>query len=205
MTQQPKLILPNKAINSLFIPWQSFPISRVGSLREITKPYFFLDLQKKKTMIQRIQSLFLLIVTILAVVLFFVPLAKYYQETGIFTLSLTGISSAVSGLVTVKISIWLSIAMMAISGVIAALSIWTILAYQDRKKQISFIRVLLMLTIVLVVIIFALTDHIRKLTGITPEYEMGIYFPLVSLAMLILAQRFIKKDDELVRSADRLR
>lgn len=204
MTQQPKLILSNKAINSLFIPWQSIPISRVGSLREITKPYFFLDLQKK-TMIQRIQSLFLLIVTILAVVLFFVPLAKYYQETGIFTLSLTGISSAVSGLVTVKISIWLSVAMMAISGAIAALSIWTILAYQDRKKQISFIRVLLMLTIVLVVIIFALTDHIRKLTGITPEYEMGIYFPLVSLAMLILAQRFIKKDDELVRSADRLR
>lgn len=156
-------------------------------------------------MIQRIQSLFLLIVTIFAVLLFFVPLAKYYQETGIFTLSLTGVSSAVTGLVSVKISMWLSIAMMAVTGAIAALSIWTILAYKERKKQLTFIRILLMLTIVLVVIIFALTDHIRKLTGITPEYGIGVYFPLVSLAMLILAQRFIKKDDELVRSADRLR
>jgi hypothetical protein len=35
--------------------------------------------------------------------------------------------------------------------------------------------------------------------------ETGAYFPLVSLVLIVVANRFILKDEKLVRSMDRLR
>jgi hypothetical protein len=37
------------------------------------------------------------------------------------------------------------------------------------------------------------------------SYKEGAYLPLIQIILVFLAQRSIKKDEELVRSADRLR
>ena len=39
----------------------------------------------------------------------------------------------------------------------------------------------------------------------TPDDGIGAYLPMGAMVMLLLAMRFIKKDDDLVRSMDRLR
>jgi hypothetical protein len=36
-------------------------------------------------------------------------------------------------------------------------------------------------------------------------YQFGMYIPLISLIFLVLASRAIRKDEELIKSSDRLR
>jgi hypothetical protein len=66
----------------------------------------------------------------------------------------------------------------------------------------------ILLDIVLIALVFFVYASIieRNLLA-SPDYldEAGIYFPLISLIFLILASRFIMKDEKLVRSVDRLR
>jgi hypothetical protein len=38
-----------------------------------------------------------------------------------------------------------------------------------------------------------------------PSYQFGIFLPVISLLLLVLASRAIRKDEALVKSADRLR
>jgi ABC-type polysaccharide transport system permease subunit len=56
-------------------------------------------------------------------------------------------------------------------------------------------------------IFFFYIPMIEKKISIVPDYSkaFGIYLPLVALVFLIMANRAIKRDDKLVRSADRLR
>ena len=56
-------------------------------------------------------------------------------------------------------------------------------------------------------IFFVFSPLIGRTLNATVDYsaDAGIYFPLVALLMLILANRSIMKDEKLVRSADRLR
>jgi len=48
---------------------------------------------------------------------------------------------------------------------------------------------------------------LESLTMTDADYirEPGIYLPIVSVVFLVLANRFIMKDEKLIRSADRLR
>jgi hypothetical protein len=61
--------------------------------------------------------------------------------------------------------------------------------------------------IVLVMVIFFFYDtKITAMTRIEPDYNFtGMALPLVSILFLILANMAIKKDEALVKSADRLR
>jgi hypothetical protein len=45
----------------------------------------------------------------------------------------------------------------------------------------------------------------EKLPNAIRNWNYGLILPLFSFIFLILANRFIKKDEKLVRSADRLR
>jgi hypothetical protein len=42
-------------------------------------------------------------------------------------------------------------------------------------------------------------------SGVTPDDGLGLYTPIVGLVLSLLAARFIKKDENLVKSMDRLR
>jgi hypothetical protein len=91
---------------------------------------------------------------------------------------------------------------------VAALSIFCIFQYKNRVRQAKLVRLSILLEIVLIAMVFFVyAGIIEKNLHTTPEYmeEAGIYFPLISLIFLILAYRFIIKDEKLVRSADRLR
>jgi len=48
---------------------------------------------------------------------------------------------------------------------------------------------------------------IEKKINIIPNYldSIGIYLPLIALVFMVMANRAIKRDEKLVRSADRLR
>ena len=84
----------------------------------------------------------------------------------------------------------------------------SIFLYKDRITQMKIVRIAILLQIILIALIFFVYAKIIETNlAASPDYldETGIYFTLISLVFLILANRSIMKDEKLVRSADRLR
>lgn len=159
-------------------------------------------------MIQRIQSVFLLIVVILSALLFVFPIADYYSDAATLKLMLTGVDSYVpkgASLQTAVLSPYLVYFNILVNVAVAAIAGYAILQYKRRPLQVKMVRIGLLIDIVLLVILFVITDFLKKKLQVTPDYGIGILFPLISVVFLLLAQRAILKDERLVKSTDRLR
>ena len=91
----------------------------------------------------------------------------------------------------------------SISGIAALLAI---LKFKNRKQQMLFCKLLMMLQgLILVAIFFYFDSALEKVDLEEGNYGIPIVFPIVSLILVYLADRAIKKDDDLVRSVDRIR
>ncbi|MEA3504551.1 MAG: DUF4293 family protein, partial [Bacteroidota bacterium] len=74
--------------------------------------------------------------------------------------------------------------------------------------QIKLSQIGIFLNILLIIgILFYYIPAIEDTANVAPDYKgaYGIYTPLISLLGLVLANRFIKKDEKLVNSSERLR
>lgn len=135
-------------------------------------------------MIQRIQSLYLLIVTALFTVLFFTKFVVM-NEVGY------GVTD--------------SVYMMILTAVIALLSLGTIFCFNNRTLQVrvSIFNMLLMLGW------YVMAAYVTYKDLGTPfwccDMKIVLTFPLISMILDYLAIRGILKDDALVKSYDRLR
>ena len=94
---------------------------------------------------------------------------------------------------------------MAVASFIFSLS--AILLYKNRPLQIRLCNFNMLTQIVFVMVVFFFyAAKIKTMTGIDPDYNYtGMGVPLVSILFLVLASQAIRKDDSLVKSADRLR
>ncbi|MBN1199109.1 MAG: DUF4293 domain-containing protein [Bacteroidales bacterium] len=160
-------------------------------------------------MIQRIQTLFLFLALISGALVFFFPLADFYsnfQEAhGNFKLYASELKSMDPDprLIT---SIWFTSPLWICAGVSVLLTLVTIFLYKNRMTQLRLVAFTILLNITFVVLVFLIyANKITKLTQIEPSYQVGIFFPLITLVFLILANRSIRKDEALVKSTDRLR
>ena len=85
----------------------------------------------------------------------------------------------------------------------AALSFLTILMFKNRKFQMTLGWVNIVLNILLIgSFIFSL---LNLPGGENPEKGIWAIVPLISIVLLSIANRLIKKDDNLVKSVDRFR
>ncbi|KGO95134.1 DUF4293 domain-containing protein [Flavobacterium subsaxonicum] len=136
-------------------------------------------------MIQRIQSVYLLIAIIASGILpIFLPL---------YTLS--------NG---EEVSFMDNIAFVILFVFSATLSIITLFSYKKRKKQFVLNRLNIILNLIL------LGLFVYRLLNLSGESEIsekgiGMFLPVISIVFLSLANRAVKKDEDLVKSADRLR
>lgn len=158
-------------------------------------------------MLQRIQSLYLGLAVIALTLLFFFPIASFLSETLYFDFSIIGLQSHVPG-VNPDFPNWFTWPLAALNLAIILLLGYTIYRYGKRPQQIMLTNIGVLLNVILVAaMLFLYTHLIEKKTGITPNYisHIGVYLPLVSLVFIMLANRAIKRDEKLVKSADRLR
>jgi len=86
----------------------------------------------------------------------------------------------------------------------ATLSIITLFSYKKRKKQFVLNRLNIILNLIL------LGLFVYRLLNLSGESEIsekgiGMFLPVISIVFLSLANRAVKKDEDLVKSADRLR
>ncbi|MFZ4521859.1 MAG: DUF4293 domain-containing protein [Bacteroidales bacterium] len=158
-------------------------------------------------MLQRIQTIYLAIVAIACILLFFFPLATYFHEVqGNYKLFIYGIKSMDPD-PKVPFSSYFTIPLIFMVVASFIFSVSTIFLFKNRPLQIRLCSFNMLTNIVLIMVIFFFyATKITTLTQIEPEYNYtGMVMPLVSVLFLILATQAIKKDEALVKSADRLR
>jgi len=136
-------------------------------------------------MIQRIQTVYLSIITLLASVL---P----------FLVSLW--SNAEGEVIYAKQEFWVSIAFYTS----AVLAFITILLYKNRKNQFVVNRLNMILNIFLLGFFVYRSLNLPGESNIS-EKGIAMFIPVISIVFLVLANRAIKKDEDLVKSVDRLR
>lgn len=152
-------------------------------------------------MIQRVQSIYFLLSIVATIAGFFLPLVSYVGLESESVACLYGY-----GLMTVDEAMlkcpWgiviLSIAIMRQLMV-------SLLAYKNRIRQIKQTNIALVLLWMLVITIatysYAYTDNATG--SIAPSY--GLALPFLAIFFATLARKYVKKDEELVRAADRIR
>ncbi len=158
-------------------------------------------------MLQRIQSVYLAVVAIASGLLFFFPLANYYNEIhGNYKFFIYGIKCMdPDQKITFPAFFTSPLIFLVVASII--FSVVTIFLYKNRFLQIRICAFNLITNIVLIMVIFFFyATRIQTMTMIEPDYNYaGMVLPLISIVFLILSNRAIRKDQALVKSADRLR
>lgn len=164
-------------------------------------------------MIQRIQTLYLLLATTAMVLMLFFPIVTVkrlnaspvnaslphqtfsYYLIGKYEVSDTG-----------RVKIDDSPLTMGI-GFLTTLSIFIcICLFMNRELQLTICRLNLLLITVLMVLVFtSLNSEISGHDVISRKYGIGAFLPPVAAIFSILAGRAINKDEQMVRAADRIR
>ncbi|MDH5414461.1 MAG: DUF4293 domain-containing protein [Flavobacteriaceae bacterium] len=144
-------------------------------------------------MIQRVQTLYLIFAGIISLGLIFVfSLWTNTQGVEIFALSLFN-----EGLIFLKVIPILFV----LSGFLSLMSIFL---FKNRKNQFVLNRINILINLILLGV---LIYHLLMLSGETQVSEkgIGVFLPVVVIVLLAIANKAIKKDEDLVKSVDRLR
>jgi hypothetical protein len=164
-------------------------------------------------MIQRIQTLFLALAAITVTTLFFYPVANITEfttmntetlETDYYSLIVTGFSDPSPDSIPLM-NRYTFIPLLVITLMLLVLIAYTISRYKQRLHQLKLVKICIFLNIILVAGVFLNYPKLFSSGQIRIEIGPGAYFPLVSLVLLVVANRYILKDQKLVRSSDRLR
>ncbi|TPE42751.1 DUF4293 domain-containing protein [Pontibacter mangrovi] len=166
-------------------------------------------------MIQRIQTVFLALMAIALISMLFLPLwSKTDPATGeTLVLSAWNLKSyflteaGEPGKVgTIAQQGTIAIGMLAIAA--AVLAVYEIFQYKSRLNQmkLGLLNTLLIMATLGAMLYYAyfVGNDLIQVEG-KGTYEAGFYMPLLALVLNSLANRFIKRDEDLVRSVDRLR
>lgn len=92
-----------------------------------------------------------------------------------------------------------------IFGLSTALTLISILYFKKRQHQFVLNRLTIILNLILLGLFVYRSLNLSGETVQVSEKGIGMFLPIVAIVFLALANRAIKKDEDLVKSADRLR
>lgn len=145
-------------------------------------------------MIQRLQTIFLILAGIAFVALFQFPFA-------VSDISDTGF------LADKDLDVYDSPILIALAGLGGLIAFVAVFLFKNRPLQIKLSYLTLLLGILLLVVATVLfyNEAYPLFEKSQINGSIGLYMPFLSFVFGVLAARFISKDEKLVRSADRLR
>jgi hypothetical protein len=155
-------------------------------------------------MIQRIQSLWLLLASLAIFALFLFPSLQLHLADGAArSIKVTGVYETRAGqLVQTESFILLTIATV----IVALLPLVVIFFYKDRKVQTLFCYLVI---VILIGYGYWLARAAKGVPGNVisgiGDFGIGAILPSLSIIFVLLARNGIRNDEKLVRSADRLR
>jgi hypothetical protein len=138
------------------------------------------------TMLQRIQTIYLLLAFVTTGVLpFFIPLwtiadGKQYlfMQNQVY---------------------------VVVFGLSTTLTLVSIVSYKKRQNQFVMGRLNIILNLILLGLFVYRSLNVSGETPAVSEKGIGMFLPIVAIVLLVLANKAIKKDEDLVKSVDRLR
>ena len=147
-------------------------------------------------MVQRIQTVFMLVAAFLLGMLFTNPLAEISAGAEVYVFNIKGIYKEAERVIS-------SLPLLVFLSLILVLHVFVIFSYKNRIRQMR----ILTFTIILMLGLFGLFFYFSHATfeGETVSYKISVALPLVAAILDFLAIRNIGKDEALVRSVDRLR
>lgn len=155
-------------------------------------------------MIQRVQSIYLFLASLAMFALYLVTIANNVYINNIPTnVKVTGLFQDVNGAQQHTLTFT---ALTAVTAVVALLPLAIIFFFRNRKQQINFCY-----GAILVIIghSFWLAQTVKKATdGVllnSNNFGIGLFLPPIAILLMMLAVKAIKRDEALVKSADRLR
>jgi hypothetical protein len=143
-------------------------------------------------MIQRIQTVYLLCASIVSGVLIFVFNLWKAIEKSIFALDLFNSESYVIKLIPI---------LFLVSAVLAFVAIFL---FKNRKLQFVTGRLTILINLILLGLLIYLSLTLPGEAAVS-EKGIGMFIPILVILLIVLANKAIKKDEDLVKSADRLR
>lgn len=143
-------------------------------------------------MIQRIQSVYLLIVVILSIGLIFALDLWKISGAKVFALDLFSDDSILNKLIPT---------FFVLSGVIA---ICTIFLFKNRQLQFVLGRIIILINLFLLGILIYVSLNLPGEANAS-EKGIGMFIPIAAILFSVMANKAIKKDEDLVKSVDRLR
>lgn len=158
-------------------------------------------------MLQRIQSVFLIMSAILMALFLFLPLWQSAgAESGNYEMLFAFYKLNIVSTEPTPIY-W----PFVLSGAFAVLAIFTsiieIFSYKNRMNQMKLGALnSLLLAGALISSVWWASDLQKELINGEPgKFMLGIFIPIIAIFLNLLANRFIRKDENLVRSMDRIR
>ncbi len=166
-------------------------------------------------MLQRIQTIYLLLAVILNLVTLFIPVwqftagdnAEFINGISVYTPEMDGGNSASffehpDAMKSVVHTLFLGINLLS-----SLFLVWLIFQFQDRKRQIklSYIGIGMLMVEILALVLLTLRspDFVTAAMESKPHY--GFALPILAILLTFLALKGIQKDEEKVRSVDRIR
>lgn len=90
-------------------------------------------------------------------------------------------------------------------GLSTTLSLISIISFKNRNNQFVIGRLNIILNLILLGLFLYHSLNLSGGTEIVSEKGIGMFLPIVTIVLLVLANKAIKKDEDLVKSVDRLR
>jgi hypothetical protein len=152
-------------------------------------------------MIQRIQTVYLLVVSILLATMFFYPLAELLSADGkLFTYNYNGLTAESEDILYL-----LTIPPVILLGITLGISFISIFLYKKRilQMRLNSFNIILMIGY-LGLNYYYLQNFSKQLDGVI-SYQIAAIFPFIAAILTYLAIRAIGKDEALIRSMDRIR
>lgn len=156
-------------------------------------------------MIQRKQTLFLLVAVIASLLCFFMPIGVILPKGmgGVVSLYNLGFVDD-NGTIIVSGTCLPLFILLAVS---TALSLATIFLYKNRKLQLSLCATNLLFSVLWYIdyaLLFFDMVTVPEVEG-NVEVKFAACLPLIAIIMVVLARKGVADDEKLVRAADRIR
>lgn len=152
-------------------------------------------------MIQRIQSIWLLLAALSISCLLFLPMVTSNLVGGEFYITASGMYQKIGGIAK-QIESYLPLLISVVA--LTLLCFINIFNFKNRKlqKRITYVSIVLMIGLS-----FWCSVYAKKMPGglELANYGTGMFLPPLAIAFCLLAIRGINRDEALLRSADRLR
>lgn len=157
-------------------------------------------MQNFKKMIQRIQSIYLLLVSGLSAILLFSPLVNFSSSNGSYILKASALIESTSE--EVKMT---TLPLAILIGLFTMIAFVSIFLFKHRILQLRLNSFNIFIQLGYVGLLLFYVFSIKKDLDASFAFNLWAVFPVITAILSYLAIRAIGKDEALIRSVDRIR